>query len=247
MRVPKQFATVITAAAVAGVVSFGAGAMFEAGASGPSVTYQACLSPRGGLSKVSATVTPTCPLTSHVISFNSQGQQGQQGAPGVNGTQGGVGAGCLFKPATGTVDWHDCIQPNLALDNFDLTGADLSGADLSSATLTGATLSGANLSGVHMSGANLVGVTSGGITGTPTDWPSGFLLVDGYIIGPLARLSGANLSGANLTNANLYAANLTGANLSGANLSGVIWSSTICPDGTNTWFYLPQTCIGHGI
>jgi uncharacterized protein YjbI with pentapeptide repeats len=37
---------------------------------------------------------------------------------------------------------------------------------------------------------------------------------------------------------------LTGANLTGANLSKVIWSSTNCPDGTNSNNH-GNTCLGH--
>src|SRR2546426_3925966 len=49
-----------------------------------------------------------------------------------------------------------------------------------------------------------------------------------------AYLPGANLSGSNLKGANLTNANLAGANLKGANVKDVIWSNTICPDGTNS-------------
>ena len=53
------------------------------------------------------------------------------------------------------------------------------------------------------------------------------------------NLKDANLKGANLTNANLAA-----ANLEGANVKDVIWSNTICPDGTNSDAN-GGTCIGH--
>jgi len=59
-----------------------------------------------------------------------------------------------------------------------------------------------------------------------------------------ANLSHANLIMANLFEANLTGANLTGANLSGANLNKVIWSSTNCPDGTNSNNH-GNTCLGH--
>lgn len=80
MRVPKHLVTVAIAAAVAGVVSFGAGVAVEASASGSSVTYQACLSSKGALSKV-GTATPTCSKTSTAISWNSVGPQGPPGTP----------------------------------------------------------------------------------------------------------------------------------------------------------------------
>jgi uncharacterized protein YjbI with pentapeptide repeats len=37
---------------------------------------------------------------------------------------------------------------------------------------------------------------------------------------------------ANLVGTDLSGANLSGADLSGANMSGIIWSNTVCPDGT---------------
>lgn len=59
-----------------------------------------------------------------------------------------------------------------------------------------------------------------------------------------ASLSGADLSGANLNRADLSGADLSGADLSGANLNRVIWSGTICPDGTNS-NNDGNTCLGH--
>jgi hypothetical protein len=52
-------------------------------------------------------------------------------------------------------------------------------------------------------------------------------------------LRGANLQGVDLTGANLRGTDLTGATLKGAtlddaNLTEVVWSGTICPDGTNS-------------
>jgi uncharacterized protein YjbI with pentapeptide repeats len=183
----------------------------------------------------------------------------------------------------------------------NLTGVDLAGANLYGASLFGANLKGANLSQADLLTAdlnyailtdtNLVGtelpdglgedymdyVVSGGVIGSPLEYP--WALIDGYLVGPLAYLEGANLTGgdfssgvwllttdltgANLTNANLSGAdsistlfvdaNFTGANLVGLNdanqgdYSGAKWSSTTCPDGTNSSSYSPQTCIGHGI
>ena len=72
-------------------------------------------------------------------------------------------------------------------------------------------------------------MSSGGIIGTPSVLPSDWKLVGGYLIGPDADLLDADLTGANLTGADL-----SGADLNGAALTGVIWSNTICPDGTNS-------------
>jgi hypothetical protein len=62
-----------------------------------------------------------------------------------------------------------------------------------------------------------------------------------------ANLRNANLTGANLAGANLTGADLSGAVLTGVNLSSVVWSNTICPDGTNsgTNGTAPATCIEH--
>ncbi|MGW5740810.1 pentapeptide repeat-containing protein [Amycolatopsis sp. NPDC003861] len=74
-----------------------------------------------------------------------------------------------------------------------------------------------------------------------------------------ADLRNTNLNGASLRNANLTGANLTGASLrdsdlKGATIKDVIWSNTICPDGTNSNASVrtaqdgrqtPQTCEGH--
>jgi hypothetical protein len=50
--------------------------------------------------------------------------------------------------------------------------------------------------------------------------PDGTGIVNGYQIGPGAKLHGAKLAGANLAGANLVVANLRNADLSGANLAG---------------------------
>jgi hypothetical protein len=96
-----------------------------------------------------------------------------------------------------------------------------------------------------MSNATLDGVISGGIVGTPTI-PTGWRLVNRYLVGSGADLSGANLPRANLAFLNLSAANLSGANLAGAgfgganlegaditgaNVTGAQWTVTTCPDG----------------
>ena len=85
--------------------------------------------------------------------------------------------------------------------------------------LSNVNLNGINLTGIDLSGSNLTGVISGGIIGTPLALPINWKLINGYLIGPKANLSGANLTEANLTGANLSNANLTYVNLSNANLT----------------------------
>ena len=115
---------------------------------------------------------------------------------------------CSAPPHAGA-DYAKC---NLTGVNF--TGADLMGANFKKAILTGTALGSADLSG-----ATLTHVVSGSIAGTPASLPSGWAVVDGYLVGPQTNLTGANLTGVNLTNTDLDKANLTGANLSGVNLT----------------------------
>jgi Pentapeptide repeats (8 copies) len=100
--------------------------------------------------------------------------------------------------------------------------------------------SGANLAGCYLTSANL---SSANLNGDN--------LVLAYLVG--ANLSQADLFGANLTGAYLDGANLSDADLAGATMSlahvpGVIWSYTVCPDGTNSHFNntSPESCVGHG-
>jgi hypothetical protein len=153
---------------------------------------------------------------------------------------GQTAAHCGSTLSTCNLSGANLTNANLSGDNLsstNLTSATLIGANLSSANLTGAKLSGANLTGANLTGANLSGANLSGV-----------------------HLTGANLSGANLTNTNLKAANLSGANLRTANLNGanmseatlsetttvlgVIWSNTLCPDGSNS-NNDGGSCVGH--
>ena len=128
-------------------------------------------------------------------------------------------------------DLSGAVLTGADLRNAALYGADLRFANLTNADLSGADLTGADLSGADLSGADLNGIKSGNITGTPT-LPSGYQMVNGYIVGPNAALSGADLRFANLSEAILLgadlrfailqAADLTGADLTGADLSEAI-------------------------
>jgi uncharacterized protein YjbI with pentapeptide repeats len=137
-------------------------------------------------------------------------------------------------PAPG-INWNGCDLEHANLADADLNGADLGAADLGSADLTGAdlasaslngarllqaTLTGADLTGTSLTAAVLTSVTSGGIVGTPSSFPPGWQLLNGFLVGPEANLSGADLSGADLSGVNLNRSNLTDANLAGTDLSG---------------------------
>ena len=140
-----------------------------------------------------------------------------------------------FLPAGWTNRYGVLFGPTADLSGLILRQIDLTGLNLSNANLTGVDLSGSNLSGSDLSNAVLTGVISGAVTGTPT-LPAGWSLVNGYLVGPGAKLANASLAKANLfgldlsgvdftnTNlagANLWGANLTNTNLTNANLEGV--------------------------
>ena len=181
MKLPKQLSTIVIAAAVAGVVSFGAGAAVEASATASSVTYQACLSPKGALSKVSGTVMPTCPVGSTSISWNSQGATGPAGPAGPAGPPGTTVNSCLSPPGP-NLNFSTCTLSNFAWPYVDLSGDNLISTNLSSADLYNSKLIGANLTGANLTGTILT----------------------------LANLTNANLTGANLTGAYLSYADVTG-------------------------------------
>ena len=131
------------------------------------------------------------------------------------GSVGARHARCSAPPQAGA-NYSNC---NLTGVNF--TNADLAGANLKKATLTGAALGGADLSG-----ATLTRVVSGAIGGTPASLPSDWAVVDGYLVGPLANLTGANLSGASLEGADLLKVNFASANLSGSDLTDATLKGT---------------------
>ena len=112
---------------------------------------------------------------------------------------------------------------NANLSNANLTGTDLTNTILTNANLTGANLTGADLTGTILTGTILTGVSGQLSDSTLTQYttlPSGYIIVNFYIVGAGVNLFGADLSDANLTGADLSDANLTGADLSEANLTG---------------------------
>lgn len=91
-------------------------------------------------------------------------------------------------------------------------GCDLQGAEMPGAHLAGAYLLRANLAGAHFVGADFTGATLRGVT-----------------------LTGADLTQANLTDADLQGSYVYFISTFGMpELTGVIWSNTICPDGSNS-------------
>ena len=148
----------------------------------------------------------------------------------------------LFTTYRGPVFYESAKNPGIDLSHANMQAADLRYNDLKNANLShtflanadliGANLSGTNLEQTFLDIANLHWVQSGDITGTPAVLPkqedgNGNLiewkLINGYLIGPLADLTGANLAGADLTGVT-FTGRLTHANLAGANLTNAIVS-----------------------
>ena len=150
---------------------------------------------------------------------------------------------------------EDLTEANLI--NAQLSGANLTNADLSGADLTSAVLTGADLTNANLANAFLPYIVSGRIIGVPRVLPAGWTLVNGFLIGPWANLTGADLTGADLTNTNLANTNLTAAiltrttltrvDLTNANLTdvisgGLIDSPNVLPTG---WAIVNGYLIGH--
>ena len=110
--------------------------------------------------------------------------------------------------------------PGVDLAGVDLAGEDLTGVDLAGADLTDDTLTGTDLTNANLTGATMTGVISGGITTVPAQFPLEFSVVDGYLAGPGANLSGADLAGVDLAGVDYSKIDLAGAKLDGADFSG---------------------------
>jgi phospholipase C len=111
-------------------------------------------------------------------------------------------------------------SPTVLLDpltgQVDLRSAQFNGQNLKDVNFSNAEAQGASFNGANMKDAFLEGID----------------------------LKSASLTGVNLSGADLSGANLAGARLAGVNTQGVTWSSTTCPDGTNSNAD-GGTCNGH--
>jgi len=130
-----------------------------------------------------------------------------------------------FLPAGWTNRYGVLFGPTADLSGLSLRQLDLTNLNLSNANLTGVDLSGSNLSGSDLSNAVLTGVISGAVTGTPT-LPAGWSLLNGYLVGPGAKLANASLAKANLFGLDLSGVDFTNTNLAGANLWGANLTNT---------------------
>jgi uncharacterized protein YjbI with pentapeptide repeats len=232
---------VIGALLTAGV-TFG---VTEASASGPNVTYYACLK-SGKLTHV-GTTSPTCAVGAVKISWNSQGPSGTNGTNGTNGkdflTSSSTPTGACN---TGDIDlaldsdelwtclagvWSDTGSnvkgaPASVLDcaatpypGIDLAGCVLEQANLSSASMPGADLAGADLAGATLSGAILTGANMSEVNLNE---------IKGRPPNPPipATLSNADLEGANLTGASVSRDVANNANFADANLGDAEFADT---------------------
>ena len=146
--------------------------------------------------------------------------------------------GVLFGPGVNLAgQWLaglDLAHANLS--RSILTGADLERANLSHTSLSGTKMLGAILTGARINDTgfhdamlfkpNRRGVRTGGMVRHPRELPAGFLLADGYFIGPGANLHHAQLVGLDLAKVNFTAADLDEANLARTVLWGAEFSIT---------------------
>ena len=143
------------------------------------------------------------------------------------------------------------------LSHADLTGNYIewaAGVDFTNANLTEVKFEYGDISGADLTGADMTNLSGEQMISCDATLPPGWLCVEQValagsnlrfaLVGPKAWLFGVNLSLSDLSGANLSSANLGYANLGGANLSGVTWSSTNCPDYTNSDAN-GGTCCGH--
>jgi len=128
--------------------------------------------------------------------------------------------------------------PGLSLNNLNFSTLYIIGIDLSATNLTNTNFSNTDITNVNFTGATLSGIISGGISGTGYTLPTGWKLINGYLLGP----------GSNLTNANLANINLSGLDLSNCILTGVRSGGiTGTPQGLPTgWQIMNGYLVGPG-
>ena len=153
------------------------------------------------------------------------------------------------------------------LSGVNYSGANLSNQNISSGNLQNTIFNNANLTDANFTSDNAQGASFGGANLTGANLTSGDFQDVTFTIANLtdadlkgdnvqgsnmtkANLTGANLSGGDFQNINFTNANLTGATLDDSNLKGstmtqVIYSNTICPNGTNS-NNDGNTCTGQG-
>ena len=194
-----------------------------------STTGNSCLV--SGLTNSAPTATGFKPIK-YTIEITATNSIGASKVAKLKGVTTSTTQNCTYVGPDGNL--QGCDLSGSDLSNADLSGAnlstdDLSGFDLSHTNLSFAILNGTNVAGTDLGSAILTGVFSGhpgDVLGTPSALPSGWVLYNGYLIGPEVNLNNADLSGAPLANdqdlagASLIDSRLSGLDLSQANLSG---------------------------
>ena len=132
------------------------------------------------------------------------------------------------------IEW-DCLNHNLVGPTARLVDADLSNLDMSGMNLTHVLFQNANLQNADLDNATLDFVDGSNLVHCPSSLPAEWECLNNNLVGPKARLHGANLSGQDLSNRNLseilfWASDLTGTNFSDSNLSFGQTISTIVQD-----------------
>jgi uncharacterized protein YjbI with pentapeptide repeats len=128
----------------------------------------------------------------------------------------------------GIIGMTSLLPPNWKIINgyligpmSNLSSANLEKLNLSDVNLEYANLFRSNLIGTSLVGATLNGVKSGEIRGIPI-LPSGWKIINGYLIGPQVNLTDSDLSGIDLSNMDLSGTNFTNTNLTNVNFSNTI-------------------------
>lgn len=204
-----------------------------------------CFRTSTGALRIIDSATQTCNSNETTLTWNQTGPQGPTGPIGPQGPAGGSVFGSLLSLAGAT----DLVGVDLQyrdLTNGDFTNTNLSGAKLSWSDLSGANLTGANLDiindHVNFSNANFTNAlteTGGRLTSSNF---SGADMSDLHISSMF--FNDSNFTGTDLSNVHFDNATLTGSDMSAAILTGAAWTTTICPDGTNSDDN-GDTCVGH--
>ena len=224
----------------------------EASASGPNVSYYACLY-KGKLTHVGTVAPSGCPGGLPPISWNSQGPQGPAGTNGTNGAAGPQGpagpqgsAGATVNTCTSppgpNLNFNACSISGLDWYYVDVTGTSFLDADLHGSQLFDANFSGDQLSHANFNNAELLAANFSGVTAVDASFVSADLRPNSMTN---ADLFGSNLTSANMAGDKFVNDELLDVTTTGAVVTGATWSNTICPDFTNSDSD-GNTCVGHG-
>lgn len=136
-----------------------------------------------------------------------------------------------------SVRFDNAILAKANLSSVKAAGVSFWGANLSGANLTGGDFTGADMSFTNVDSATLTNadwkdalvekISSGGVKALPKNFPSGYTISAGYILGPRVKLDNETLSGVDLNGVNLGDASFYNTNLAGAKTCGVKGSPSI--------------------